>query len=46
MSEYEELNPRFKESLLNWMKTKNPFFGLCSVWRLLRSERARNLCDF
>jgi hypothetical protein len=23
MPDYEELDPRFKESLLNWMKTNN-----------------------
>ena len=26
MSEYEELNPQFKEHLLNWMKTNNQFW--------------------
>jgi uncharacterized protein (TIGR00369 family) len=31
MSEYEELNPRFKESLLNWMQTKNPFWSLLGM---------------
>jgi len=31
MSEYEELNPRFKESLLNWMRTKNPFWSLLGM---------------
>jgi acyl-CoA thioesterase len=31
MPEYEELNPRFKESLLNWMKTKNPFWSLLGM---------------
>ena len=31
MSEYEELNPRLKESLLNWMKTKNPFWSLLGM---------------
>ena len=31
MSEYEELDPRFKESLLNWMKTKNPFWSLLGM---------------
>ena len=31
MSEYEELEPRFKESLLNWMKTNNPFWSLLGM---------------
>jgi len=31
MTEYEELNPHFKESLLNWMKTKNPFWSLLGM---------------
>jgi len=31
MTEYEELNPQFKESLLNWMKTKNPFWSLLGM---------------
>lgn len=31
MPEYEDLNPRFKESLLNWMKTKNPFWSLLGM---------------
>jgi len=31
MSEYEDLNPRFKESLLNWMETKNPFWSLLGM---------------
>jgi acyl-CoA thioesterase len=31
MSEYDELDPRFKESLLNWMKTKNPFWSLLGM---------------
>ena len=31
MSEYEELNPHFKESLLNWMETKNPFWSLLGM---------------
>ena len=26
MAEYEELDHRFKESLLNWMKTNNQFW--------------------
>jgi len=31
MSEYEELDPHFKESLLNWMETKNPFWSLLGM---------------
>jgi acyl-CoA thioesterase len=31
MSEYEDLDPRFKESLLNWMKTNNPFWSLLGM---------------
>jgi len=31
MSQYEELDPRFKESLLSWMKTKNPFWSLLGM---------------
>ena len=31
MTEYEELDPRFKESLLNWMQTKNPFWSLLGM---------------
>ena len=31
MSEYEEIAPRFKESLLNWMKTNNPFWSLLGM---------------
>jgi len=31
MSGYEELNPHFKESLLNWMATKNPFWSLLGM---------------
>lgn len=31
MPEYEELNPRFKESLLNWMETNNPFWSLLGM---------------
>jgi acyl-CoA thioesterase len=31
MSSYEELNPHFKESLLNWMATKNPFWSLLGM---------------
>ena len=31
MSEYEDLDPRLKESLLNWMKTNNPFWSLLGM---------------
>ena len=31
MSEYAELEPRFKESLLNWMKKNNPFWSLLGM---------------
>ena len=31
MSDYEDLNPRFKASLLNWMKTNNPFWSLLGM---------------
>ena len=31
MPEYEELDPRFKESLLNWMETNNPFWSLIGM---------------
>ena len=31
MPEYEELNPEFKESLLNWMKTNNQFWTLLGM---------------
>ena len=31
MPEYEELNPRFKASLLKWMKTNNPFWSLLGM---------------
>jgi uncharacterized protein (TIGR00369 family) len=31
MTDYEELNPRFKESLLDWMKTRNPFWSLLGM---------------
>ena len=31
MPEYEELNPRFKDSILNWMKTNNPFWSLLGM---------------
>jgi len=31
MTDYEELEPRFKQSLLDWMKTKNPFWSLLGM---------------
>ena len=31
MPEYEELDPRFKASLLDWMKTNNPFWSLLGM---------------
>ena len=31
MAEYEELSPRFKEALMNWQKTKNPFWSLLGM---------------
>lgn len=31
MAEYEELVPRHRESLLDWMKTKNPFWSLIGM---------------
>jgi acyl-CoA thioesterase len=31
VSEYEELAPRFKETLMNWQKTKNPFWSLLGL---------------
>ena len=31
MKEYEELAPRFKEALMNWQKTKNPFWSLLGM---------------
>jgi acyl-CoA thioesterase len=31
MSEYDELDARFKESLLTWMQTKNPFWSLLGM---------------
>ena len=31
MTEYEELAPRLKESLLEWMKTKNHFWSLLGI---------------
>jgi uncharacterized protein (TIGR00369 family) len=31
MAEYEELAPRFKEALMKWQKTKNPFWSLLGM---------------
>jgi uncharacterized protein (TIGR00369 family) len=31
MAEYEELAPRFKAAILDWMKTKNPFWALLGM---------------
>ena len=31
MARYEELDPRFKKSLLDWMKTRNPFWSLLGM---------------
>jgi len=31
MADYEELEPRLKQSLLDWMKTKNPFWSLLGM---------------
>ncbi len=31
MTEYEELNPRFKEALIEWQKTKNPFWSFLGM---------------
>ncbi len=31
MCDYEEIDPRFKESLLNWMKTNNPFWSMLGM---------------
>lgn len=31
MTDYEDLEPRFKESLLDWMKTRNPFWSLLGM---------------
>ena len=53
MSEYDELNPRFKESLLNWMKTNNPFWSLLGMelteikkgWAKIRLPFAKKLSN-
>ena len=31
MAQYEELAPRFKAAILDWMKTKNPFWALLGM---------------
>ncbi|UCD82367.1 MAG: PaaI family thioesterase [Desulfobacterales bacterium] len=31
MTEHEELAPRFKAAILNWMKTRNPFWALLGL---------------
>jgi len=31
MAEYEELAPRFKAAIQNWMKTRNPFWALLGL---------------
>ena len=31
MADYEILDPRFKKSLLEWMKTRNPFWALLGM---------------
>lgn len=31
MTEYEELAPRFKEALMKWQRTKNPFWSLLGM---------------
>jgi acyl-CoA thioesterase len=31
MTDYEELDPGFKKSLLDWMQTKNPFWTLLGM---------------
>jgi acyl-CoA thioesterase len=31
MAQYEELAPRFKAAILDWMKTKNPFWTLLGM---------------
>ena len=31
MAEYEELAPRFKEALMKWQKTENPFWSLLGM---------------
>jgi uncharacterized protein (TIGR00369 family) len=31
VTEYEELTPRFKTAILDWMKTRNPFWSLLGM---------------
>jgi len=31
MAEYEELAPRFKAALMEWMETRNPFWSLLGM---------------
>ena len=31
VAEYEELTPRFKTAILDWMKTRNPFWSLLGM---------------
>jgi acyl-coenzyme A thioesterase PaaI-like protein len=31
MMEYDELAPRFKAAILEWMETKNPFWALLGM---------------
>jgi acyl-CoA thioesterase len=31
VTEYEELTPRFKAAILDWMKTRNPFWSLLGM---------------
>ena len=53
MSEYEDLKPRFKASLLDWMKTNNPFWSLLGMelvdikkgWAKIRLPFAKKLTN-
>jgi hypothetical protein len=36
MAAHEELAPRFKEALMDWQKTKNPFWSLLGMELVLR----------
>jgi len=53
MTEYEALDPRFKQSLLDWMKTKNHFWSLLGMeiveikkgWAKLRLPFSRKLAN-
>jgi uncharacterized protein (TIGR00369 family) len=31
MADYEELSPRFKKAILDWMKSRNPFWSLLGM---------------